>query len=216
MFFFNPSSRQFETRTTEAFNLKVEKGSDEASSVVSSFSKQDVRVIGKDIRFIKQNKVKLKPKGSSFYGTFEFYGIYLLSLVAFAVFFVINRKKIEENANVVLVRNKRANKVALKRLKEASAFLKNNQAEQFYEAVIKALWGYLSDKLAIPVAELNREKASESLLDKGISQEVVTELMKIIDDCEFARYAPAAYSGTMNEIFDGAAKVMGIFEKQIK
>lgn len=214
--FFNPASRQFETRTTEAFNLKVEKGSEDASSVVSSFSKQDVRVIGKDIRFIKQNKAKLKPKGSSFYGTFEFYGIYLLSFIAFAVFFVINRKKIEENSNVVLVRNKRANKVALKRLKEASSFLKNNQAEQFYEAVIKALWGYLSDKLSIPVAELNREKASESLLDKGISQEVVTELMKIIDDCEFARYAPAAYSGTMNEIFDGAAKVMGIFEKQIK
>jgi len=173
-------------------------------------------MIGKDIRFIKQNKSELKPKGSSFYGTFEFYSIYLLSIIAFAVVFVLNRKKIKENANITLVRNKRANKVALKRLKEASGFLKNNKAEQFYEAVIKALWGYLSDKLSIPVADLNREKASEKLLSKGIDQETVTELMKIIDDCEFARYAPAAFSGTMNEIYDGAAKVMGIFEKQIK
>ena len=215
--FFNPSSRLFETRTTQAYNIKVEKGIDDPnSSVLSSFSKEDVKMIGKDIRFIKQNKVKLQPKGSSFYGTFGFYCIYLLSFIAFAVFYVVNRKKIKESANLALVRNKRANKVALKRLKEASGFLKNNQSEQFYEAVIKALWGYLSDKLSIPVAGLNREKASASLLSKGVDPEVVTELMKIIDDCEFARYAPAAFSGTMKEMYDGAAKVMGIFEKQIK
>ena len=137
-------------------------------------------------------------------------------LIAFVVVFVLNRKKIKENANLTLVRNKRANKVALKRLKAASGFLKNNQAEQFYESVIKALWGYLSDKLSIPVADLNREKASESLLIKGISQEVVAELIHIIDDCEFARYAPTAFSGTMQEVYDGAARLMGIFEKQIK
>jgi hypothetical protein len=215
--FFNPATRQYETRSTEAFKINVEKGSDDPNaSVVSSYSKQDVKMIGKDIRFIKQNKAKLKPKGSSFYGTLEFYAIYLLSLIAFAVVFVLNRKKIKESANLALVRNKRANKVALKRLKAAAGFLKHNQAENFYESVIKALWGYLSDKLSIPVAELNRERASSTLTAKGINQEVVNELMKIIDDCEFARYAPAAFSGTMKEIYDGAAKVMGIFEKQIK
>jgi hypothetical protein len=215
--FFNPASRQFETQTTDAYSIKVTKGSDDASSsVVSSFSKENVKMIGKDIRFIKQNKSKLKPKDSSFYGTFEFYIIYILSLCAFIVVFVLNRKKIKESANIALMRNKRANKVALKRLREASVFLKNDHAEKFYESVIKALWGYLSDKLSIPVADLNREKASESLLNKGIEQETVSELLKIIDDCEFARYAPAAFSGTMNEIYDGAARVMGIFEKQIK
>jgi hypothetical protein len=215
--FFNPASRQFETQTTDSYSIKVTKGSEDASSsVVSSFSKENVKMIGKDIRFIKQNKSKLKPKGSSFYGTFEFYLVYILSMGAFAVVFVLNRKKIKESANIALMRNKRANKVALKRLREAAVFLKNDQAEKFYESVIKALWGYLSDKLSIPVADLNRERASESLLNKGIDQETVTELLKIIDDCEFARYAPAAFSGTMNEIYDGAARVMGIFEKQIK
>lgn len=215
--FFNPATRQFESRSTESYNIQVDKGSDDQnSSVVSSFSKEDVKMIGKDIRFIKQNNSPLKPKGNSFYGTTEFYLVYILSLIVFAVFYVLNRKKIKESANLTLVRNKRANKVALKRLKEASGYLKNNQAEQFYESVIKALWGYLSDKLSIPVADLNRERASENLLSRGISQETVSELMKIIDDCEFARYAPAAFSGTMNEIYNGAAKVMGIFEKQIK
>ncbi len=215
--FFNPATRQFVTKSTEAFNIRIEKGKDDQNSgVVNSYSKEDVKMIGKDIRFIKQNKSVLKPKGSSFFGTFEYYSIFILSSIGFAVFYVLNRKKIEESKNLTLVKNKRANKVALKRLKEASIFLKNNQAEKFYEAVIKALWGYLSDKLSIPVADLNREKASSSLLEKGMEQEVVTELMKIIDDCEFARYAPAAFSGTMKDVYDGAAKVMGIFEKQIK
>lgn len=215
--FFNPSTRQYETRSTEAFKISVQKGSDDQNaSVVSTYSKQDVKMIGKDIRFIKQNKSELKPKGSSFYGTFEFYAIYLLSIIAFAVVFVVNRKKISESANLALVRNKRANKMALKRLKSAAEFMKNNQAEQFFESVIKALWGYLSDKLSIPVADLNRERASASLLDRGVDREVVAELLKIIGDCEFARYAPAAFAGTMNEVYDGAAKVMGVFEKQIK
>lgn len=215
--FFNPSTRQFVTKSTEAFHLRIEKGKDDPNSgVVNSYSKEDLKMIGKDIRYIKQNKSVLKPKGSSFYGTFEFYGIFIVCIIGFTVFYVLNLKKIEESKNLTLVKNKRANKVALKRLKEASGFLKNNQAEKFYEAVIKALWGYLSDKLSIPVADLNRDKASSSLLEKGMEPNVVAELMKIIDDCEFARYAPAAFSGTMKEIYDGAAKVMGIFEKQIK
>lgn len=215
--YFNPSSRQFETKTTQAYTIKVEKGADDQnSSVVNSYSKEDVKMIGKDIRFIKQKNLKLTVKGSSFYGTFEFYGIFILSIIAFVVVFVLNRKKIRENANIQLVRNKQANKVALKRLKEAAVFLRDHKAEQFYEAVIKALWGYLSDKLSIPVADLNRENAASRLLERGIDQETVSELLHIIDDCEFARYAPAAYTGTMNEVYDGAAKVMGIFEKQIK
>ncbi|MBC8004297.1 MAG: protein BatD [Verrucomicrobia bacterium] len=215
--YFNPATRQYETRSTKAFALNVEKGSDDPNaSVMNSYSKQDVKMIGKDIRFIKQNNVKLKPKGSSFYGTVGFYSAYGLSLIAFAVVFVVNRKKIKESANIALVRNKRANKVALKRLREAAGFMKNNKAEQFYESVIKALWGYLSDKLSIPVAELNRERASASLQKRGIDQAVIDELMRLIDDCEFARFAPAAYTGTMQDMYDRAAKVMGIFEKQIK
>ena len=215
--YFNTSTHQYETRSTQAFQLNVQKGSDDQNStVVNSYSKEDVKMIGRDIRFIKQNKTKFQPKGSSFYGTLGFYSIYALSLLSFGFVFVTNRKKIRESANLALIRNKQANKVALKRLKSAAVHLKNNQQEQFYESVIKALWGYLSDKLSIPVADLNRERASASLLNRGIDQAVVNDLMKLIDDCEFARFAPAAYSGTMKEMYDGAAKVMGIFEKQIK
>ena len=215
--YFNPSTRQYETRSTQAFTLNVQKGSDDQNAaVVNSYSKEGVKMIGKDIRFIKQNTSELQPKGSSFYGTLGFYSVYGLSLLAFSLVYVVNRKKIKESANLALVRNKRANKIALKRLKAAAGHMKNNKAELFYESVIKALWGYLSDKLSIPVADLNRERASANLLKRGIDQVVVDELMRLIDDCEFARFAPAAYSGTMKEMYDGAAKVMDIFEKQIK
>ena len=215
--YFNPSTRQYETRSTQAFTLNVQKGSDDQNAaVVNSYSKEGVKMIGKDIRFIKQNTSELQPKGISFYGTLGFYSVYGLSLLAFSLVYVVNRKKIKESANLALVRNKRANKIALKRLKAAAGHMKNNKAELFYESVIKALWGYLSDKLSIPVADLNRERASANLLKRGIDQVVVDELMRLIDDCEFARFAPAAYSGTMKEMYDGAAKVMDIFEKQIK
>ena len=215
--YFNPSTRQYETRSTQAFTLNVQKGSDDQNAaVVNSYSNEGVKMIGKDIRFIKQNTSELQPKGISFYGTLGFYSVYGLSLLAFSLVYVVNRKKIKESANLALVRNKRANKIALKRLKAAAGHMKNNKAELFYESVIKALWGYLSDKLSIPVADLNRERASANLLKRGIDQVVVDELMRLIDDCEFARFAPAAYSGTMKEMYDGAAKVMDIFEKQIK
>ena len=215
--YFNPSAQKYETRSAGPFNIHVEKGNDDQNAtVVSSISKEDVRFIGKDIRFIKQNRGKLTVKGRTFFGTTGFYMIYLLSIFAFAALYFVYRKKAIENANLALVRNKKANKVALKRLKEAASFLKDNKAEKFYESVLKAFWGYLSDKLAIPVADLNREIASTTLLKRQVQQETIDEFIRIIDDCEFARYAPSAFSGTIQDVYDRAASVIGKLEKQIK
>ena len=215
--FFNPANQKYETRTAGPFTVQVEKGSDDQNAtVVSSFSKEDVRFIGKDIRFIKQANQKLTVKGYTFFGTSEFYLIYLAGALAFVVIYIIYRKKARENANLALVKNKKANKVARKRLKEAAAHMKNNKPEEFYESVLKGLWGYLSDKLAIPVANLNRGNASMTLTSRQVDEEVIDEFIKIIDDCEFARYAPSAFSGTINDVYDRAAAIMGKLEKQIK
>jgi hypothetical protein len=179
-------------------------------------SKQDVRYLGKDIRFIKQNKKPLKPVGHTFFGTFEFYLLYIAGLLVFGVVYYLNRKKAIENANMALSRNRKANKMAQRRLKEAAVFLKANKGEEFYEAVIKALWGYLSDKLIIPVADLSRESAAAAMQKRSVDQAVIDEFQQLIDDCEFARYAPAAFSGTMNDVYDRSASIMGKLEKQIK
>ncbi len=215
--FFNPASGKYVYKTSPEFKLNITKGDDEQSTTVTSaFSKEDVRFIGKDIRFIKQNQYKLKPISATFYGSSIFYLSYLGSLLIFALIALIYRKKLKENANVQLVRNKKATKVARKHLKKASGFLKQKQNEQFYEAVLKAFWGYLSDKLNIPVADLNRDNAVTSLQQRKVSTELTEELVSIIDTCEFARYAPSAAGGTMDELYNKSASLMGKLEKQIR
>ncbi|TDO00069.1 BatD family protein [Sunxiuqinia elliptica] len=214
---FDPASGKYKYDQSKAFNLQVEKGSDDQSTTVTSaYSKEDVRFIGKDIRFIKQGQYKLKPKESSFYGSLSFYLIYLGALLVFAIVALVYRKKLKENANIQLIRNKKANKVARKRLKAAAGHLKQNQDEAFYEAVLKAFWGYLSDKLSIPVADLNRENATESLKKRQVSSDTINEFIQIVDTCEFARYAPSAVGGTKDELFQQAASLMGKLEKQIR
>lgn len=215
--YFNPATRKYVSKKAGPFTLQVTKGDDEQSTtVISSISKEDVRFIGKDIRFIKQENEKLVAIGYTFFGTTEFYLIYLAGALLFLIIYIIYRKKARENANLALMKNKKANKVARKRLKEAAAFMKQNKQEEFYESVLKGFWGYLSDKLGIPVADLNRDNAASALLSRQVQQEVVDEFIKIIDDCEFARYAPSAFSGTIQDVYASAAKTMGKLEKQIK
>ncbi|WP_423127326.1 BatD family protein [Gaoshiqia sp. Z1-71] len=214
---FNPTTGQYKTQSSPAFRLHIEKGSDEQNATVTSaFSKSDVRYLGKDIRYIKQNRYKLHEKSSSFYGSPAFWLSYFGSLLIFLMIALIYRKKLRENANLQLVKNKKANKVARKRLKEAANFMKNNKAEEFYEATLRAFWGYLSDKLSIPVADLNRDKATKSMAGRQVSSEVIDEFIRIIDTCEFARYAPSAAGGTPEELYRESVSLMGKLEKQIR
>lgn len=214
---FNPATGQFKHQQSREFVLLVEKGSDDQSTTVTSaYSKENLRLIGKDIRFIKQGKYKLKEKEALFFGSTAFYLIYLASLLAFAIVVLVYRKKLKENANVQLIRNKKANKVARKRLKVAAAHLKHNKKEEFYEAVLKAFWGYLSDKLSIPAAELNRVNATEALKKRTVATDTIDEFIHIVDTCEYARYAPSAVEGTIEDLYQKAAQLMGKLEKQIR
>ncbi len=214
---FNPATGQFKRQQSQEFMLAVEKGSDEQSATVTSaYSKENLRMIGKDIRFIKQGKYKLKEKEALFFGSTVFYLIYLGALLAFAIVVLVYRKKLKENANVLLIRNKKANKVARKRLKVASAHLKHDKEQEFYEAVLKAFWGYLSDKLSIPVADLNRVNATEALKKRQVAPDTIEEFIYIVDTCEYARYAPTAVEGTRDDLYQKAAKLMGKLEKQIR
>ncbi len=215
--YFNPSTGSYITKSTEEYNLHVEKGTqDQSATVVSSLRREDVQLIGKDIRFIKQGNPSLHSKGYTFYGTLGFYSAYAGSTLLFLLLFVVYRKKARENANIALMRNKKANRVAAKRLKAASVYMKQNQNEAFHEAILKAFWGYLSDKLAIPVADLNRENAVRNLQDKNVDHDVIDDLVEIIDQCEYARYAPAGGSEARSELYKKAVSTMSRMEKQIK
>lgn len=215
--FFNPATASFVTKSTPEYNLHVEKGTEEQSAtVVSSFRKEDVQLIGKDIRFIKTGNISLKTKGYTFFGTPGFYAVYAGSLILFLLLFVIYRKKVKENANIALVRNKKANRIAIKRLKAAAGFMKQNNNEAFHEAILKAFWGYLSDKLGIPVADLNRESAVSGLLNRNVSQNIIDNFGEVIEQCEFAQYAPSGGSEARGELYKKAESTMSQLEKQIK
>ncbi len=215
--YFNPSTGSYVTKTTEEYKLHVEKGTQEQSAtVVSSLRREDVQLIGKDIRFIKQGNPSFHAKGYTFYGTLGFYSVYAGSTLLFLLLFVVYRKKARENANIALMRNKKANRVATKRLKSASVFMKQNQNEAFHEAILKAFWGYLSDKLGIALSDLNRENAVRNLQDKNVDQDVIDDLIEIIDQCEYARYAPAGGSEARSELYKKAVSTMSRLEKQIK
>ena len=215
--YFDPYSGKYITKATQKYTLNVTKGSEEQSAtVISSMRKEDVRLIGKDIRFIKQGDPSLRIKGYTFFGTTWFYLIYIISAVLFLSLFIVYRKKAKENANIALVRNKKANSVAKKRLKAAASFMKQNNNEAFHEEILKAFQGYLSDKLGIPIADLNRESSVLKLNEREVDEEVINDFTDVVDQCEFARYAPSGGSEARHELYKKAESTMSRFEKQIK
>lgn len=214
---FDLGSKQYKTVSSEEFKIHVDKGSEEENAtVVSGMTKEDVKFIGSDIRFIKKNKFELKKTGELFFGSWLFIFSYILSLAIFIALYVVMREKIRQNANLVLVKNKRANKVSRKRLKTAAQFLKQNNKAQFYNEILKALWGYLSDKLSIPVSDLSRDTANGHLQKHHISQELISKVMQLIENCEFAHFAPSSEAFQMDKIYNDASDIIGELENKLR
>ncbi|MBN2597931.1 BatD family protein [Labilibaculum sp.] len=215
--FFDPKAKIFRTRSTKKFTVKVAKGDgDNSGTIISSFTKEKVKFLGKDIRYIKTNDFSPQLKGEVFFGTTNFYLAYIIPFFLFVLAFVFNRKRIKENADTAKLKNKRANRVAMKRLKMASASLKAKQKDQFYDEILKAIWGYTSDKLNLPLENLNKENISEILLSKGVEPELKDEFLSILDTCEFARYSPSAGSSEMDELYQTSMDTITKLEKNIK
>ena len=122
----------------------------------------------------------------------------------------------KENANITLVRTKKANKVAVKRLKVAKKLLKENKKSEFYDELLKALWGYLSDKLSIPVSRLTKDNVAQELAIKGVDEKQIDELSIVLAEIEFARYAPGDSNAAMDNIYKIVIDVIGKMENQIK
>ncbi len=214
---FNPGSGQFQRLSTPEYTLRVKKGAgDPTTEVIRSARKQDVQLIGQDIRFIDQVSTGFRKKGSSFYGSPLFWLIYVLGAAGFALFYVVYRKKLAENANLALVRNKKANRVARKHLMVAAGFLKKEEPEAFYDSILKAMWGYLSDKLSIPMADLKRETAIGGLQSRNVEPQLTDDFFYILDQCEYVRFAPSGGNVEMHDMYSKAEDVISRLEKQIK
>lgn len=215
--YFDIRSKSYKTLKTEEYVVNIEKGAGNADQVIANFTnKEDLKVLGEDIRYIKQNEVTLQPKGSFFYGSMSYWLFYIIPALAFIIFFIIYRKQAAENANVAKVRTKKANKVATKRMKLAGKLLSENKKDAFYDEVLKALWGYISDKLNIPVSRLSKDNIEEKLRNHGVSEELIKDFLNALNDCEFARFAPGDESQAMDKVYASSIEVISKMENSIK
>ena len=141
---------------------------------------------------------------------------YIIPGVIFMIFFIVYRKQIATNANVAKMRTKKANKVAVKRMKSAGKLLSENKKEAFYDEVLKALWGYISDKLNIPISRLSKDNIEEELCRYGVENELIKEFLAVLNDCEFARFAPGDDNQAMDKIYSASLAVISKMENSIK
>jgi len=216
--YFDVKSGTYKTLTTDEYKLHVSQGPAGSGSnvpVVNATNKEDIRFLGKDIRYITTDSANFH-KGDFFFGTFGYLLFYIVPVLLFLLLFWIYRKQVAQNANIALMRTKKANKVASKRLKTADKYLKENKTELFYDETLKAVWGYLSDKLNIPVSELTKDNVDANLVKYGASENLIQDFRNILDTAEFARFAPAQESEKMDELYDATVQAIDKMENTIK
>lgn len=201
--YFDTKTNSYKTLHTEPFTLKVAKG--DGQTTVSSFAGQeDVKQLANDIRYIHTGDAAQHGINDFFFASTGYWVALVVLLATFISLFVVFRRRAIENANLVKQRAGKANKVAVKRLKKAAKLMKAGKDAEFYDEVLRALWGYVGDKLSMPVDQLSRENISQKLSVYQVSEETISQFIGALDECEFARYAPGDATGNMNKVYDAA------------
>ena len=201
--YYDTRENAYKTLKTEALKLNVAKGN--GSSQNSSYnSQQDVEQLNKDIHYIKTGDTEQRQQGDYFFGSTGYWVALLLISLLLISLIVIFRQRAIDNANIGKMRGKKANKVAVKRLKLADKLMKQGKANEFYDEVLRALWGYVGDKLNIPVEQLSRDNISQQLSGRNVDEGTIAQFIGALDECEFERYAPGDAKGNMNKTFDAA------------
>lgn len=215
--YFDIDSKTYKTLSTSVYKIKVAKGEGGENTAVGTYvTKEDVKQLGKDIRYINIEDIELKKETEPLVGTLIGWLFYIVPLlIALALFFVM-KKQTRENANVEFIKNKRANKIARKRLNLAQKLLNEGKKDQFYEEVLKAVWTYLSDKLAIPAASLTKEKVEEELGSRSVDASLIKEFIELLNTCEFARYAPNTGQQEMGNLYADAMNTISKLESLIR
>ncbi len=189
--YFDPVARKYVTLHSSAYTLKVAKGDGRATSVGGSVNKKDVKVVGNDIRFIHTDS-NWVGNGGRFFLSPLYWVLLLLPLILFVVFLLVLRKRIRDRRNVAAVRDRRASKVARRRLKTAGQCLKAHDDARFYEEISQVLWGYVSDKFHIPLGQLSMDTARQKLSERNMNPERIDEFLETLNQCEYVRFAPSA------------------------
>ena len=212
--YFNPATGRYVTLSTKAFKIKIDKGKTENNVTAFASDKQDVKILDKDIRYIKTDEGDITETGDEFFGSVSYYFLLLLGpIVAIAALIYRNQNR-KYNSDVVKVKGRRAGRIAAKHLANAQKQLSANNTKAFYEAIFRGLYGYLSDKLNIAAADLDRENIAAALKDRAVDDEVISRLTDTLDLCEMARYAPVTQISEQ-QVFDKAKGIINDIESKI-
>ncbi len=212
--YFDPDAREYKTLKSEGYTIDVAKGKG-GQHATGNLSKEEIELLGSDIRYIKTGNPTYQTGDSAFFGSRRYWLSYVAALVIFGVLVVAFRRYAVANADLVGRRGRRASKAAAKRLKVARKLMNQNDATAFYEETMKALWGYVSDKLNIPVSELTKDNVRERLLARQLPEELIEKFLHTLDDCEFARFAPGDPAETMDKIYASAEEVIDQINQSI-
>ena len=220
--FYDTNSKSYKTIEVGNINFKVAKNPNSTGSsqqVVARNVNNQVNVddLATDIRYIKTDMGALQLPNQFFAGSLLFWMCYIIPFVIVVALIFFFRKQAKNNANVALMRNKKANKVAKKRLKVACEKMNKGEKDAFYDEVLRVMWGYISDKLSISLSELNKENIEEQLRSSNVPEENINEFISLLHDCEFERYAPLPNTdAAMERIYADTVKLISSLESTIK
>lgn len=213
--YYDTKTRQYKTLSTEAYHLDVAKGEGNDSESQSYANQEDLQLLGSDIHHIKLNDFNLQQKDQSFFASMNYWISIAVLMIIFIALFIIFRKRAIENADLVRMRGKKANKIATKRLKKAAKLMKDNRPDKFFDEVLRALWGYVGDKMNISVEQLSRDNISERFNERQVDQQVINQFVEAIDECEFERYAPGDSKVNMSKVYNTAMTAIEHVEKYL-
>lgn len=218
--YFDPQKGDYVRLTQGPFTINVEKGDGTVANnggtvSFSGSGPEKVTYTGSDLRYLHKSG-GMTQKGKFFVLSPLFWLLTFVPVAALAALTVVYRKRMYENANVSLVKSRKANKAARKRLAQAAKYIKAEKREAFFDEVMRALWGYLSDKLTLPLSELTKDNARDKMAEHGVPSDIADEFMTLLDECEFARYAPASATSTMEEVYSQAASLIDKIEANAK
>lgn len=206
--FFNPKSGTYETATAKGYTINVGKGKGSEKSQKKGRMAFDSKLLPVDSEITSDHTPYVMK-----FGYWLFYIIPVIILIGAVVYY---RAYLKANADLLAVKSRKASKLARKRLRKAAACLSKGDSENFYDEMLAAIWGYVGDKLKLPMSELNRQNVSEKLEAKGVDGNAIKGLIDLIDECEFAKYAPSAAKDNMSQVYDEGVVVINGLEDSFK
>ena len=197
--YYDIEANAYKTVRTQEFKLDIAKGDGNVNAAVDYSNLKD-----KDIHPIKEGEIEIQDINDIFYNSTAYWIILSLLFVIFASVLIIFRKRAIDNADITRLKIKKANRVATRRLTYANTLMLKNEHDKFYDEVLRALWGYVGDKLNMPVEQLSKDNIAERLTQKNVDDETTSMFIRAVDECEYNRYAPGDTKGNMNQTFEAA------------